>query len=103
MVDQQAQKWKVILPHGSQSRRSVSAIVCNVLGAAGSRIDSEGMVSGDNNSPLHSEVHNAVNDLEIPFQHVEAPNASMSVPVEVDAIFEDDQYEDDPIFLNDRT
>ena len=50
--------------------------------------------------PIEQQAQNLVNNLEVPFQHVEAMNASMRLLVQIGAIYGDDQYKEDPIFVN---
>ena len=89
-----------MLSHESRSRQIVGEREQEVLTAAGAPIDSEGNVPGNNVFPFESEGENPTYDLEIPFEHVEALNAGMRVPMEVDTIYDDDQYKDDPVVVN---
>ena len=49
---------------------------------------------------IESQAEILVYDLEISFRHVEAVNAGMRLSVQMDAIYNDHQYEDDPIVLS---
>ena len=70
-----------------------------MLDATRAPIDSEGMVLG-NVFTFQLQGENPINDLEIPFQHFKAANTGMRVLVEVDAIYYDDQYENDLVVFN---
>ena len=55
MNDQCAPEWKVVLSYEPQSRRTLTSIEYEVLGAAGSPIDSERMVPSKYPLPFECE------------------------------------------------
>ena len=99
MSDAQNPKWKVVLSYKPRTRRIVGEKKLETLGAVGAPTDSEGMLPSDF-FPIELEAEIEMEDLEIPFHHVEAVNVGMRLPVQIDDIYGDDQYEDDANDLN---
>lgn len=95
MGDQRNPEWKVVLAHEPRSKRIVGEKEQQIFGASGAPIHAEGMIPRAAIPRSRAATEAALPDLKVPYDQVEAINADIRAEQQVDAIYDDDQYEDE--------
>ena len=96
MDDQRDPTWKVVLSHEPRSKRETGEHDHTMFVGTGQRVDSDGIIP----RRLRAEVfQNSNADLQTPVAEVPLPAVdileALQIPAQDDAVYDDDQYEDD--------
>ena len=95
MSDKSSRDWKVILSHEPRSKRIIGEKEQQVFEATGASVYAEGMVPGIERRRHHARTEPNMSDLEVPLQQYHIINTEMQAQPNEDAIYDDDQYEDE--------
>ena len=100
MSEKLNQSWKVVLSHEPWSKRIVGEKAQHVFDACGALVCTEGMVPTRDGRTFHAHSQYDTEDLEVPLRHVGTTAPTAGAEADENAVYEDNQYEEDNYMLN---